>query len=73
MEEEQRKALQATPAEAAFQERQQARRASERGGEYDVLSAEVAVAEAEEQLLAARLAQLRFSRDARKVPSLPCG
>jgi hypothetical protein len=72
VEEEQRKALQANPAEAAFQERQQAQRASERGAEFDVLSAEVAVAEAEEQLLAARLARLKFSREAAKVPPLPC-
>ena len=58
----------ASPAEAAFQERQQAQRASERGAQCDVLSAEVAVAEAEEQLLAVKLARLQLSRDARKVP-----
>ena len=50
-----------------MQERQQAQRASERGAEYDVLTAQVAVAEAEEQLLAAKLARMRLSRDARKV------
>jgi len=67
LEEEQQRAERASPAEAALQERQQAQRASERGAEYDVLAAEVAVAEAEERLLAAKLARLRLSSDARKV------
>ena len=67
LEEEQQRAERASPAEAAVQERQQAQRASERGADCDVLAAEVAVAEAEEQVLAAKLARLRLSRDARKV------
>ncbi len=71
LEEEQQRAERASPAEAALQERQQAQRASERGAEYDVLAAEVAVAEAEERLLSAKLARLRLSSDARKV--MPAG